>query len=74
MDHDLEDESEEEDPSLFEDDDEDEERMDKDSATSYGRARRRTVFHSQLAYASSSAHRYLGLNGISFLEFFVTNF
>lgn len=56
--------SEEEDPNLFEDDDDDEEGMDKKPATSYGRARRRTLFHSQSAFASTSAHRCFVLNGI----------
>jgi denticleless len=56
-----EDETEEEDPALFEDSDEDE------PVVSCPRARQRTAFHAYSAFASISAHTNRGLNGTIFL-------
>lgn len=56
---DIEDESEEEDPSLFEESDEDE--TIKPEAT---RARRRTVFDARTIFVSTSAHTYRALDGM----------
>lgn len=56
---DAEEESEEEDPNLFEESDEDEPRV------LPCRARRQTVFHTQSSFTSSLAHKYRGSAGMA---------